>query len=189
MKIIAGTLKGRNFYMPAHIKPTQNLTRKAIFDIIGHDLSGRHVLDLFSGSGGLGFEAFSSGAASVTLVEKDPKCVDVIRENMRILGLDTPEPDGRVCSLWPGDVFATIKSFSLQKRRFDLIFVDPPYDAGLAKKTLKTLGAYDILSPLSKVVVEFGKNEGLSYLEHDFVEVTQRNYGKSYLSIFSPKNP
>ena len=66
MKILGGSKRGRNFYMPAGIRPTQNLTRKAIFDIIGHDQEGCEMLELFAGSGGVGFEALSMGARKVT---------------------------------------------------------------------------------------------------------------------------
>ncbi|HPB69263.1 MAG TPA: RsmD family RNA methyltransferase, partial [Candidatus Omnitrophota bacterium] len=70
MKILTGSYRGRNFYMPADIRPTQNVARKAIFDLIGHDLSGLTVLDLYAGSGALGLEALSLGASKVTFVEK-----------------------------------------------------------------------------------------------------------------------
>lgn len=173
--------------MPGHIRPTQNLTRKAIFDIIGHDMSGMKFLDLFAGSGGVGLEAFSCGATVVALVEKDFKCAQVIEQNLERLGLSQIEEDNRMCQLIQSDVFAAIKSFSRQKRKFDVVFFDPPYDEGLAKKTLKTLYAYDILHPNSLVIAECGKREGLPYAEHDFEVMTERKYGKSCLIIYKLK--
>ncbi len=187
MKILTGEFKGRNFYMPASIRPTQNLTRKAIFDLLGHDFSGLRVLDLFSGSGAIGFEAFSSGAQEVVMVEKDAKCLETIRANLERFGLDQPRQDGRICEVFGADVFVTIKMMARQNRRFDVVYFDPPYDAGLAKKTLKTLSAYDILQPNFRIVAEFGKREGLPRCEHDFEEITQRKYGNSYLSIYGAK--
>lgn len=184
MKILMGDLKGRNFYMPAHIRSTQNMVRKAIFDIIGHDMTGMNFLDLFAGSGSMGFDAFSCGAQTVTLVERDFKCAEVIEKNMEILGLNKRTDDGRMCQFFQSDVFAAIKSFSRQKKRFDVVFLDPPYDEGLGRKTLKTLGAYDILHPNSLIIAEYGKREGLPYAEHDFEVMTERKYGKSYLVIF-----
>ncbi len=188
MKVLSGELKGRNFYMPANIRPTQNMVRKAIFDLLGHDLSGLRVLDLFSGSGAVGLEAFSSGAKEVVMVEKDPKCLETIRANLERFGLDKPRTDGRACEVFGADVFVTIKMMARQKRSFDLIFLDPPYDGGLAKKTLKTLSAYDILHPNFRIVVEFGKREGLALCEHDFEEITQRKYGRSCLAIYGAKS-
>src|SRR3989338_8645565 len=87
MKIIAGQFKGRNFFMPEGIRPTQNLTRKALFDLLGHDLTGLTFLDLFAGSGGVGLEALSRGAQKVTFVEKDENNSQLIRENLDLLGV------------------------------------------------------------------------------------------------------
>lgn len=188
MKIINGDFKGRNFYMPADIRPTSNMVRKAVFDIIGQDMTGMHFLDLFAGSGAMGLEAFSCGAQSVTMVERDMKCASVIGENVALFGLDRMSQDGRICQLIQSDVFAAIKSFLRQNKRFNVVFLDPPYDEGLAKKTLKTLSAYDILHPNSYVIAEYGKREGLPYQDHDFEVMTQRKYGKSYLVIYQTKS-
>ena len=184
MKILTGTLKGRNFYMPAHIRPTQNMTRKAVFDIIGHDMSGMDFLDLFSGSGAVGLEAFSCGARTVMMVEKDSKSVEIIEQNRKQLGIPGDDGDSRVCRCLQMDAFAAIKVFSRQNRCFDVVFLDPPYNEGLGKKALKTLGAYDILHPNSLIIVECGKREGLPYAEHDFKVMTERKYGKSCLIVY-----
>ncbi|HSV43565.1 MAG TPA: 16S rRNA (guanine(966)-N(2))-methyltransferase RsmD [Candidatus Bathyarchaeia archaeon] len=188
MKILTGEFKGRNFYMPAGIPPTKNMTRKAVFDLIGQDLTGLHFLDLFAGSGAMGLEAFSCGAQTVTFVERDPKCGEVIEQNLALFGLDKMSLDGRNAFLLQSDVFAAIKSFFNQKKRFDVVFFDPPYEEGMAKKTLKTLGAYDILHPNSFIIMECGEREGLPYLEHDFQVMTERKYGKSCLVIYQPKS-
>ncbi len=188
MKIINGDFKGRNFFMPANIRPTQNIVRKAVFDILGQDMTGLYFLDLFSGSGSMGLEAFSCGAQMVTMVERDHKCAKVMGENLALFGLDMGFQHDRGCQLIQSDVFAAIKSFFKQNKRFDVVFLDPPYDEGLAKKTLKTLSAYDILHPNSYVIAEYGKREGLPYQDHDFEVMTQRKYGKSYLVIYQPKS-
>jgi 16S rRNA (guanine966-N2)-methyltransferase len=98
-----------------------------------------------------------------------------------------PRKDGRIFEVFGADVFVTIKMLARQGRKFDVLFLDPPYDAGLAKKTLKTLSAYDILHPNFRIVVEFGKLEGLASCEHDFNEITLRRYGKSCLAIYGAK--
>jgi len=72
MKIIGGIYKGRNFYMPAGIRPTQTIARKALFDILGQDMEGVTFVDLFAGSGAIGLEAISCGAEKVIFVEKRP---------------------------------------------------------------------------------------------------------------------
>jgi len=133
MKIISGELKGRNFYLPAHIRPTQNIVRKAVFDLIGHDLSGLTFLDLFAGSGAIGFEAISNKAAQVTFVERDSKCFEVLQQNISHLKIipymNRPVP----YALINNDAFASLKLLARQKRKFDIVFADPPYGRELAK--------------------------------------------------------
>jgi len=96
LKVLGGKLKGRNFFMPAGIRPTQSITRKALFDMIGHDQSGVKFLDLFAGSGAVGIEAYSLGAEKVVMVERSPKCLSTIRENLSILGIAENDPEDRM---------------------------------------------------------------------------------------------
>ncbi len=184
MKIIGGKLRGRNFYMPAGIRPSLNVTRKAVFDLVGHDLDGIDFLELFAGSGAVGLEALSRGAKKVTFVENVPKCVDVIEENLGLLGLKTQKENRQDYEIIRGDAFAAIKRFSRQQKKFDLVFLDPPYGRELAKKALKTLMAYDILQPNCIVIVEFTKREPLPETEGRFFLIKRRKYGKSFLAVY-----
>ncbi|MCR4337455.1 MAG: 16S rRNA (guanine(966)-N(2))-methyltransferase RsmD, partial [Candidatus Omnitrophica bacterium] len=184
MKILLGKLRGRNFYMPAEIRPTQNMVRKAIFDILGHDLSGIHFLDLFAGSGAVGLEALSLGAEKVTFVEKTPLCLKVIEENLRLLGvLNAPDFQGKF-EVISGDGLASIKEFARQERRFDVIFIDPPYQRGLGKKALKTLGAHVIVGPNCTVLIEHSLEDSLPEAEGQIQRIKERRYGNSSLSIY-----
>ena len=191
MKILGGQLKGRNFYMPADIRPTQNLVRKAIFDVLG-DVGGLEFLELFAGSGAVSFEALSLGAKSVTLIERDDHCLEVIRENMRLLKLDSFENFQKsslgLVELITADIFPSIKQLALKKRKFDVIFVDPPFGHGLGKKTLKALRAYDILHPNCFIIIQGEKNEILPSCEGRFLLVREKNYGASQLSFYSSSN-
>jgi len=180
MRILGGKFRGRNIYMPAVIRPTQNVTKQAIFNLLGHDMEGQDILELFAGSGAVGIEALSRGAQRVTFIEHDVKCVDVIRKNLELLGYEI----GREVDVIHLDAFAAIKGLASRAKKFDIVFFDPPYGLDLGKKTLKTLGAYDILHPNSFVVVEYSKRERLPDLEENFKLVTERQYGKSYLAIF-----
>jgi len=184
MKIIGGKFKGRNFYMPAGIRPTQNIARKAIFDMLGQDLTGMSVLDLFAGSGAVGLEAVSRNAQRVALVEKDPKCVKVIEENFgELRRKDDPVTAGdhEVIML---DAFAAIKQLSRQGSKFDFVFIDPPFGRGLAKKSLKTLYAYDILQPNCVVVIEHDKREILPEVQGRFLAFRQKKHGNSLFSMY-----
>src|ERR1700693_894126 len=133
MKILGGKYKGQNFYMPAGIRPTQNVLRAAIFDLLGHDLRTLSFLELFAGSGSVGLEAISRGADEVVMVEHNDLNAKTIRENGELLGIDL----GGNFSLIHADAFKSVKHFSEETKRFDIVFFDPPYGQKLAKKTLK----------------------------------------------------
>ena len=184
MKIIGGKFKGRNFYMPTGIRPTRNIVREAVFDILGQDLSGMTVLDLFAGSGAVGIEAASHGAQKIVMVEKDPKCVEVIEANFRLFPAGNETQGSFQYELLQTDVFAAVKLLAVQGRKFDMIFIDPPYSRGLAKKALKTLEAYDILQPNCVVFIQHDKGEILPGQQGRIVLFRQRKYGSTYLSVY-----
>ncbi len=129
MRIITGKYKGRTIKMPKGIRPTSNKVRKALFDILG-DIKGLSFLELFAGSGAVGIEALSQGAKEAVFVEKNKICLNRIKENLSVMGLRP----GRVMGL---DVFKAIKQLHQEGKKFDIIFLDPPYFRGLAKKNLE----------------------------------------------------
>ena len=184
MKILSGRLKGRNFYMPYGIRPTSDVIRKSLFDILGPDIEGVDFLDLFSGSGAVGLEAISRGAKNITFVEKDPKHVSVIEENLVLLELPLEERKERYFLVEKGDAFAVIKSLHAKGKRFDTVFVDPPYSRELAKKALKTLCAYDIVKPNSLVIFQHEKREALPQAQGRFSIERVRTFGASLLTMF-----
>jgi len=128
------------------------------------------------------------GAEKVTFIEKNFKCLKVIEQNCSLLGLKETHHDVRSCEVLGGDAFQTIKMLSKLNRKFDIIFFDPPYNKGLAKKALKTLCAYDILQPNCLIIVEYGKREGKLSLDERFSLLTQRKYGLAYLDIYKYTN-
>ncbi len=178
MKIIAGEHKGKNFYMPADIRPTQGLLRAAVFDLLGHDIEGLSFLDLYSGSGAVGLEAVSRGAKEVLMIEKDPKNAGVIRENCELLGI---EMGGNV-KLINGCSLATLKDLGSKGKKFDIVFYDPPFGRRLGKKTLKVINDSDILHDQSFVVAQYDLGERLEVPEALKVDV-DRVYGSSHLTI------
>jgi 16S rRNA (guanine966-N2)-methyltransferase len=215
MRIISGKYKGRTIKMPKGIRPTQDKVRKALFDILG-DIEGLSFLELFAGSGAVGFEAFSWGAKEVVFVENNRRCTEKIKENLSALGLvELPacpaspaggRQAGRVIEL---DVFKALKQLNNQGEKFDIIFLDPPYyrrkfprhhvsrsslgDSGLAetgevsslaKKTLQTLEAYDILAPNGFIVVQHFKKDNLPAELGDLVLFKQARYGDAVLSFY-----
>lgn len=186
MKIIGGKLKGKNFYMPADIRPTQNIARRALFDIVGHDLTGVTFLDLFAGSGAIGLEGLSRGAKHVILVEHNDICLEIIQQNLDLLIKNTQITLGQ-CEIIPGDAFAMVKSMARGAKTFDLVFADPPYGLELGKKALKTLGTHDILHPNSVVVIQHEKEESLPHEEGFLILYKEKQYGKTVFSIYNKK--
>ena len=166
MRITTGIYKGRNLKMPSGIRPTQNLARKAIFDIIG-DIKGLTFLELFAGSGAVGLEAASRGAKGVVFVENNGSCIKAINDNIALIrepGISKVQFNDYL--VIQADVNEAIKQLSKQKKAFDLIFLDPPYCKGdaeesLTKKTLQTLSAYDILPPTGLIIAQYSKKESL----------------------------
>lgn len=184
MKIISGILRGRNFYMPKGTKPTQDLVRKAVFDLMGQDMSGVSFLDLFAGSGSVGFEALSHGAKEVVFVERERLCLQAIQDSLTLLKSKAPNQLQTICDIVPDDALMAIKRFAHAKKGFDIVFADPPYDRDLAKKTLKTLEAYDIVHPDSYIIIQHHKRETLPESEGRFLIIRQRSYGSTVLSIY-----
>ncbi len=176
MRIISGKFKGRLLKVPGGIRPTQDKVRKAIFDILG-DIEGLSFLELFAGSGAIGFEAISRGVADLTLVEYNRDCLLAIKKN-----IESFQP--QACSLYRREAEKAIKELHGDKKRFDIIFLDPPYQKDMAKKTLQTLGAYDILSPYGYIVVEHFKKDNLPDAMGDLVLFKRTRYADTHLSFY-----
>lgn len=184
MKIIGGKYKNRNIFMPEGIRPTQNMVREAFFDLLGQDLEGIEFLELFSGSGAIGIEAISRGAKKVTFVEKEKKCVQVLRENLELLKVEPTE-----LGLWPYDIlyscaFKGIKTLHNRGMKFDVIFIDPPYGRDMAKKALKTLECYDILQPNCVLILQTDKHEILPEEQGRFLMYKNKKYGSTTLAFY-----
>ncbi|MEZ5900261.1 MAG: 16S rRNA (guanine(966)-N(2))-methyltransferase RsmD [Hyphomicrobiaceae bacterium] len=138
MRIVAGKFRGRALAAPEHegLRPTADRVRESIFNILAHgtddfDLAGARVIDLFAGTGALGLEAMSRGAAYCLFVEDSAQARGLIRQNIEAFGLmgETRIFRRDACDLGPaGNI-----------EPFDLAFLDPPYGKGLAEKSLQSL--------------------------------------------------
>ncbi|MDD5432638.1 MAG: 16S rRNA (guanine(966)-N(2))-methyltransferase RsmD [Candidatus Omnitrophica bacterium] len=176
MRIITGKYRNMVIHMPKGIRPTQNKVRKAIFDILG-DMEGLTFLELFAGTGAVGFEAASRGAKHVTLVEFNKESLRSIKRNILSLKLQN-------CDLYPMDTQKTIEILRKEKRQFDIIFFDPPYYEGLAKKTLQMLGPCDILAPNGFIVAQHFKKDQLPKEDGELVLIKEAVYGDTVLSFY-----
>ena len=138
MRVITGTARGRRLkeLQGMETRPTTDKVKESLFSIIQFDIEGRRVLDLFAGTGQLGIEALSRGAAEAVFVDRRPDAVRLVQENLALCGFTDR---ARVKS---GDALAYLKS----GEKFDLIFLDPPYGTGMLEK------AMEIIQKLKKAI-------------------------------------
>lgn len=124
MRVIAGTYKGRRLKAPSWegVRPTSDKLRETLFNVLAPRIDGAHVLDGFAGSGAVGIEALSRGAAHVTFIERDLRAVALIRNNLAHCGV------GQGYTIEHGDVASVLRRLP-RDRQFDLVLLDPPYDA------------------------------------------------------------
>lgn len=177
MRITSGKYKGRTIKMPKDIRPTQDKVRKALFDILG-DIEGLSFLELFAGSGAVGFEAASRGVKELALVENNRACLAVIEQNIEALKIGC-------CALYPLDVGVVVQKLHRSGRKFDIIFLDPPYYREEAKKALQMLDAYDILTPYGLVVAQHFKKDELPNQAGKLSLIKEAKYGDTVLSFYN----
>ena len=179
MRIVAGKARGRPLRVPkgASVRPTTDRVREALFSALGQRVCGASVLDLFAGSGALALEALSRGAARAVLVERWAKAREVIRANMESTGLLDD------CTLVPGDGPAFLRRAAAKGDRFDLVFMDPPYDSGLLEEAMALCADSGILRPAGLLVAEH-PSKTTPAAPPGLRGTWSRRYGDSSLSFF-----
>jgi 16S rRNA (guanine966-N2)-methyltransferase len=175
--LIAGTAGGRRLAVPpSGVRPTGDRAREGLFNSLGTllDLDGAVVLDLYAGSGALGLEALSRGAAEVVLVESGPRVLPVLRRNVALVGL----PGGRVVA---GSVPTVVAGPA--PARFDLVLADPPYATPVDEVVgvLRALTQGEWLAPGAVVVVERSSREEAFEWPTPLVALRERRYGEAML--------
>jgi 16S rRNA (guanine966-N2)-methyltransferase len=176
-RLIAGSAGGRRLRVPASgVRPTGDRAREGLFNSLGTllDLDGAVVLDLYAGSGALGLEALSRGAAQVVLVENGPRVLPVLRANVAAVGL----PGARVVA---GSVPAVVAG--PPPARFDLVLADPPYatPAAEVRRVLEALVTGEWLAPGAVVVVERPAREAPGPWPTPLEGIRDRRYGEALL--------
>ncbi|MCO5130724.1 MAG: 16S rRNA (guanine(966)-N(2))-methyltransferase RsmD [Xanthobacteraceae bacterium] len=173
MRVVGGRLRGRNIVAPSSrdIRPTADRLRESVFNILMHayddPVEGARVLDLFAGTGALGIEASSRGAAFVLFVDNGAEARALLRNNVEALGL------GGVTKVYRRD--ATRLGPAHPVEPFSLVFLDPPYGKGLAEQALGSLRDGGWLKPNALVVVEEAKAAGFAAPD-GFDELDRRAY-------------
>lgn len=176
MRIIGGSHRRRLLEFPDRdgLRPTPDRVRETLFNWLGQDLPGWRCLDLFAGSGALGFEAASRGAAQVVMIERDAAALAALEKNRRLLGITQIE-------IQRGDAGSWLESNAAQ---FDLIFVDPPFASGLA----------ETLAPQLAIHLVPG---GFAYIEQDSAVVAPPGLvlhrsgraGRSHFAVLKKEAP
>ncbi|WP_340150767.1 16S rRNA (guanine(966)-N(2))-methyltransferase RsmD [uncultured Sneathiella sp.] len=182
MRIVGGNLRGKKLLLPEdkRIRPTSDRTREALFNILGHDRDMRgesgplparaRALDLFAGTGALGLEALSRGAAHVTFMDNHPDSLKLIGANIRHMNLS------RQADILRRDV----ASPGIASEPYDLVLMDPPYGADLALPSIQALKMGGWLRPGSIIVIELGAKEEFA-LPNGFDLLKDRTYGAARL--------
>ncbi len=170
MRITSGILKGRTFKVPkVGVRPTTERTREAIFSSLAACVPNARVLDLFAGAGGLGLEAWSRGAASVTAVEKNSRVWKNLQNNFQALGM----AELGAHDLVRADVYDYLKR---PFGPFDLIFADPPYDEVDLPRLLESIG--DALAPDGLLVFEMHKRDSFD-VSNAWKLLKEKKYGST----------
>ncbi len=185
MKITGGQIKGRKLAAPKdlEIRPTGNKVREAIFNIIGQNLFGYRVLDLFAGTGLLGIESLSRGAARAVFVDHAKQSVALIRKNLALCGY---ENTGFICKWNLSKGLPRSKPFL--NTTYDLVFLDPPYASHPAPGLVEDLSRSEQLAPGALIILETAKTvETKHAVSLPLIET--RIYGDTKLSIFKKKEP
>jgi len=181
--ITSGIFKGQTLSVPKGntVRPTSNRARQALFDRLEHSflnygfrLRGAQIIDIFAGSGALGLEALSRGAAQATFVEQNPISLQSLKHNITILGVEDKT------SLLTLDA----TTLPAAPQPYDLALVDPPYESGLANQVLKILAEKDWMKSSGLMVVETSRNEKIISPKGWNVE-NNRAYGRGTLTYLT----
>lgn len=175
MRVITGTARGRKLLAPEGLdtRPSSDMTKQAVFNILQNYVEGSSFLDLFAGSGQMGIEALSRGARSATFIDASPKAIAVVKENLK------------KCGMMDRARVAMMESVSFLQgpgQPFDLAFLDPPYQKGLMEQVLPLLAPR--MAPAGIIVCETERREELPEQVGDFTQSKTYFYGKAKLTVY-----
>ena len=179
MRVIAGSARRLNLVTPKgnNTRPTSDKIKETLFNIIANSLYNVNCLDLFSGSGGIGIEALSRGAAHCTFIEKDKSAISCIKKN-----LDTTHFTDKARVL-PYDVLASLHNLD-SRGGFDIVFMDPPYGHEIERTVLGILSGSDIIKRDSLIIVESSIDTDFSYTSELGFEVIRIKEYKNNKHVF-----
>ncbi len=174
MRVITGSARGRRLKTPENydIRPTTDNVKESLFNILQFDIEGRRVLDLFAGTGQLGIECLSRGAAEATFVDQDRNALRIVKENLKSCGL--------AAQIVQSDALRFLERGGV----YDLIFIDPPYDSALYEPVLEYINAVDKLSDGGIIVCEARRERELPEMRAPYFKGREYVYGKVKLCLY-----
>jgi len=181
MRVISGRFGGRKLvsFRADHIRPTTDRVKETIFNKLQFHLEGSRFLDLFSGTGSIAIEALSRGAAYVQAVEKHPKSLEILNQNLKLLGI------GKEIHVICKDVFLFLRAYDGPP--FDIILADPPFTEKIAHEVMDNLSNSVVWGPETLIFIESGKQEKIVDEYGSLGLVDRKNFGDKMLSIFQRK--
>jgi len=185
LRIIAGTARGRRFDAPEGMdtRPTLDRVKESLFGMLQFDIPGSRVLDLFSGSGNLGLEAASRGAARVVCNDRSRDCAERIRTNAILLGL------GSQTEVLCLDYTDCLKQLGRESAVFDFAFLDAPYADGTAQKAAELLFSMGLIARNGRVIIEHAANLAPDLDDSLARLYDRRRYGNCAISVYGYSAP
>lgn len=177
MKVISGIYKGRNLqgFNMSGTRPTMDRVKESLFACIQNDLKDSIVLDLFSGSASLAIEALSQGAKEAYAVDKSKEAIKTINENIKNIGVKN-------CKVYLSSYDQALQRFKEENLKFDLIFLDPPYETNYIEKSLKLILELDLLSANGLIICESNSLDKIIY-SPSLTKLKEKRYGDKWVVI------
>lgn len=176
MRIIAGRKRGTQLVAPVgkNTRPTLARVKESLFGILQFELANAVVLDLFAGSGGLGLEAISRGAALAVFCDNDKNSLQAVRQNIQKLGFFDQ------CVLYATDYQTALQRAKTAGYAFDVVFLDPPYASGYAMQAFAEILSLELLKPAGVAVIEHDPKDAVAYAGFS---ADTRRYGEVALTL------
>lgn len=177
MRIISGACRGRKLVQiqGKEIRPTSDRIREALFNILGHGIREKRILDMFAGTGAFGLEALSRGAQSAVFLDAAQSSCNVIKRNVELCRM---ADHARI--LRHDLINAPLPVF---QQPFDLVFMDPPYDKGYPGQVIGKPGFFELLAPGAIIIVEQSAKESLSYPVNSLDKYLEKKYSRTTLTF------
>ena len=183
MRVLGGIARGRKLHITSGstTRPITARVKKALFDVLGDEIPDCRFLDLYAGTGSVGIEALSRGARTCVFVEKNPRAVATIRQNLQVTGLSARATVAR------DDVFHYIGQ--QEPAPFDIIYVAPPQNRDLWADTLRALDHSTLLAPSGIIIAQVYPKEYRALELHSLETYEQRRYGSTLLCFYEKASP